>query len=89
MESYQARAFSPTVSDKMYTSYKVDEGYSEDTRSQDDPDSPMAVEPGGEEMLQAQTDTNALYNAVIALGDGEKSGELFSTIRGLKNAFLK
>ena len=55
------------VSTKMDPSYKVDEGYSEDTRSQDDSDSPMRMEPGGDDVL---------FDAVMALGDGEKSGEL-------------
>ena len=76
MEGFQARAFPPIVTTKMYASYKVDEGYSEDTRSQDDPDSPMRMEPGGDDMLQ----THMAYNAVMALSDGEKSGNPFPTL---------
>lgn len=68
------------VSSKMYASYKVDEGYSEDTKSQDDPDSPMRMEPGGEDMLQ----NPMVYDAVMVLAEGEKSGKPFSTISGLK-----
>ena len=71
------------VTTKMYASYKVDEGYSEDARSQDDPDSPMRMESGGDDMLQTQV----AYNAVMALGDGEKSGKPFtksSTIRAFQ-----
>ena len=59
--------------------YKVDEGYSEDTRSQDDPDSPMRMEPGGDDMLSTQM----TYEAVMALSEGEKSGKQclpFSTV---------
>lgn len=51
---------------KMDTSYKVDEGYSEDTRSQDDSDSCLRMEPGGDDML---------FDAVMALGEGEKKGK--------------
>lgn len=68
------------VSPKMYASYKVDEGYSEDTKSQDDPDSPMRMEPGGEDTLQ----NPMIGDAVMALAEGEKSGGPFSTISGLK-----
>ena len=71
MENYQARVFPPMVSTKMYTSYKVDEGYSEDTRSQDDPDSPMRSDPGGDDMLQKEM----ISDAILALGEGEKSGK--------------
>ena len=67
------------VSTKMYTSYKLDEGYSEDTRSQDDSDSPMRSEPGGDEMLQKEM----ISDAIIALSEGEKSGKSWPTISGL------
>ena len=63
------------VSTKMYTSYKVDEGYSEDTRSQDDPDSPMRSEPGTDDMLRKEM----ISDAILALGEGEKSGKPLST----------
>ena len=76
MEGFQARVFPPMVTTKMYASYKVDEGYSEDTRSQDDPDSPMRMESGGDDMLQTQM----AYNAVMALSDGEKSGNPLPTL---------
>ena len=80
MEGYQARTLPPMVSTKMYASYKVDEGYSEDARSQDDPDSPMRMEPEGDDMLQAQM----ISDAVIALGEGEKSGKPSSTMPEFK-----
>ena len=59
------------VSTKMDPSYKVDEGYSEDTRSQDDPDSPMRMEQGGDETLPTQM----AFEAVMARSDGEKGGK--------------
>lgn len=58
------------LSSKMDLSYKVDEGYSEDTRSQDELDSPMRMESGGDDVLPTQT----IFDAVMALGEGEKSG---------------
>lgn len=79
MEGYRTRAYPPMVSTKMDPSYKVDEGYSEDTRSQDDPDSPMRMEPEGDDMLPTQT----AFDAVMALSEGEKSGkqyQLFPTM---------
>lgn len=60
------------ISAKMDSSYKVDEGYSEDTRSQDDSDSSMRMEPGGEDEL---------FDAVMALGEGEKKGKQCRTQR--------
>ena len=71
MEAYQARVFPPMVSTKMDPSYKVDEGYSEDARSQDDSDSPMRMETGGDDMLPTQT----IFDTVMALSEGEKSGK--------------
>lgn len=75
-EGFQPRIFPPMVSTKMYPSYKVDEGYSEDTRSQDDPDSPMRMDAGRDDVLQTQIASDA----VMALSDGEKSGKSFSTL---------
>ena len=69
MEDYRERPFSPLLSTKMDPSYKVDEGYSEDTRSQDDPDFPMRMEPDGEDMLPTHID------AVMALSESDRSGE--------------
>lgn len=75
MEGFQARDFSSMVSTKMDPSYKVDEGYSEDTRSQDDSDSRMRMEPGGDDVL---------FDAVMALGDGEKSEFVYNILRTLR-----
>ncbi len=68
------------VSTKMYPSYRVDEGYSEDTRSQDDLDSPMRMESGADDMLQIQIASDA----AMALNDGEKGGKSFSTLPVLR-----
>lgn len=80
MEGYRTRAYPPMVSTKMDSSYKVDEGYSEDTRSQDDPDSPMRMEPEGDDMLPTQT----AFDAVMALSEGEKSEFVYNMLRTLR-----
>ena len=70
------------VSTKMDPSYKVDEGYSEGTRSQDDTDSPMRMEPGVDDMLPTQT----AFDAAMVLNDGDKGGKQcqpFSIMLGL------
>ena len=60
---------------KMESHYKVDEGYSEDTRSQDDLDSPMGMESGGETLLQSHVLSLAgLSAAVMNLNESEKAG---------------
>lgn len=85
MEGYHARDFPSMVSTKIYTSYKVDEGYSEDTRSQDDPDSPMRMDPGGDDLLQNQM----VLDAVMALSEGEKTGKPPPRRSGLKANLTK
>ena len=82
MDGFQAR-LPPMVSSKMYSSYKVDEGYSEDARSQDDPDSPMRIDAGGDDVLRAQMASDA----AMALSDGEKSGKCFPTL-SMPQAYL-
>lgn len=60
---------------KMEASYKMDEGYSEDTRSQDGSDSPMAMESGSDNLLQSQImSATGLSAAVLALSEAEKAG---------------
>lgn len=76
MENFQGRlsqSMAPKL--KMEISYKVDEGYSEDTRSQDGLDSPMAMESGSEDLIQSQLLSAAgLSSAVMALSESEKAG---------------
>lgn len=72
MEGYQTRALPSIISTtKLEALYKVDEGYSEGNRSQDDPDSPMRMEPGSEGMLPTQM----TFDAVLALNENDRSGE--------------
>ena len=59
----------------MEASYKMDEGYSEDTRSQDELDSPMGMESGNENLLHSQViSATGLSTAVLALSEAEKAG---------------
>ncbi|KAL6717621.1 hypothetical protein ACLMJK_005536 [Lecanora helva] len=60
---------------KRDPSYKVDEGYSEETRSQDGLDSPTDMEQDGDNLLQSQMlSATGLSSAVAALNEAEKAG---------------
>ncbi len=62
---------------KMDSSFKVDEGYSEETRSQDDLDSPMRVESILDETVTVPMSVPpALPPAILALSEAERSGKL-------------
>lgn len=78
MASYQAlfsQLTTPNV--KMDPSYKVDEGYSEDTRSQDGLESPMSIEPGSYGALASQMGSGSvLLSDLMALSETERSGKL-------------
>ena len=55
--------------------FKVDEGYSEETRSMDSGDSAMGLEPRNSGSLSLQPDPlAALHNAVAALDEPQRSG---------------
>lgn len=53
------------------SSYKIDEGYSEETRSQDQ-DSPAGLEGNPEEMIP--TSLRLAMDTIMSLGESEKSG---------------
>ena len=79
MENFRGRlsqTFIPTL--KMDSSYKVDEGYSEDTRSQDGLESPMGMDSQGPEsanLLQPHIMSAAgLTSAVSSFSEAEKAG---------------
>lgn len=66
----------------MDTSYKIDEGYSEETRSQDELDSPMRLEPTTDEMIQ-----NAMRLAmgnIMSWKEDDRSGMACVDIRNVK-----
>ncbi len=61
----------------MDTSFKVDEGYSEESRSQDDLDSPMRSESISDETVTVPiNDPPTLPPAILALSEAERSGML-------------
>ena len=54
------------------TSYKIDEGYSEETRSQDDLDSTMRLESSADEMLP--NPLRLAMDSIMSLREEDKSG---------------
>lgn len=69
--------YTPTMFPKLKidSSYKVDEGYSEDNRSQDDIDSPNGLEQDDGRLLEAQMlSVNELSTAALALSEAERAG---------------
>lgn len=77
MGYYQAQPFQSTIPNlKMDSSYKLDEGYSEDTRSQDGLESPN-VEMGNDALLASQLGFGGLLPpGVMVLSEAERSGVL-------------
>ena len=78
MEKYTAHPLDATLLYRslplppMDTSYKIDEGYSEETRSQDEVDSPMRLESNDEGM--ATTAMRLAMDSIMSLGEDDKSG---------------
>ena len=67
------------MSAKMEAAYKVDEGYSEETRSQEGIDSPMPMDAEDENGILGQFSLGpGLQDAVMALGENERRGECLS-----------
>ena len=56
----------------MDPAYKIDEGYSEETRSQDDVDSPMRLVANTEDLTAHSL--RLAMDAIMGLGEAEKSG---------------
>ena len=60
----------------MDTNFKLDEGYSEDSRSVDDGDSAMGLEPRNNSQVNLLSNPlTAIQNAVMALDESQRSGE--------------
>ena len=70
-QHYQIR-FGPS----MASAFKVDEGYSEDTRSQDDVDSAMRIEPGSHSIATHSGIVASMPEGIMALNEAERSGEV-------------
>jgi len=78
MEKYPANPMNPSLLYRamalphMDTSYKIDEGYSEETRSQDELDSPMRLDSSGEGMVS--TSMRLAMDSIMSLSEESKSG---------------
>ena len=64
--------YRPLELPRMDTSYKIDEGYSEETRSQDEMDSPMRLEPNAEGLVP--TAMRLAMDSIMSLSEEDKSG---------------
>lgn len=80
---YQARLGPP----KMDPALRIDEGYSEDTRSQDEADSPMRMDPVAEGTLsQSWSSTAGVSHQIMSLSETERSGMIMRIPRSLKSS---
>ena len=71
--------FRRSMAAKMEAAYKVDEGYSEDTRSQEGIDSPIPMDADDENAILGHFPLGpGLQDAVLALGENERKGERLS-----------
>ena len=75
---HQAHLYQPGfATSKMDASFKLDEGYSEETRSQDGLDSPMRLESVTDETITVPMSAPpSLPPAILALSEAERSGKL-------------
>lgn len=82
MEKYTANPMNPSLLyramalPRMDTSYKIDEGYSEETRSQDELDSPMRLDPSAEGMVS--TSMRLAMDSIMSLSEEGKSGMTYA-----------
>lgn len=65
----------PLMAPKMDPSFKIDEGYSEDARSQDDPDSPMKMESSVADIFSSPWAMGgSIPEQILALNESDRSG---------------
>ncbi|KAI4242492.1 MAG: hypothetical protein LQ352_007229, partial [Teloschistes flavicans] len=82
---YQPR-FVPSKVDPLL---KIDEGYSEDTRSQDDPDSPMRLDTLSDGNLpQSWSSTAGVPHQIMMLTEAERSNFVYSILRTLRTSSI-
>ncbi len=71
----RAHTFGRPMSVKMEAAYKVDEGYSEETKSQEGTDSPMPMDADDENAILGQFPlASGLQDAILAHGENERKG---------------
>lgn len=74
--THRIHAFGRPMSVKMEPAYKVDEGYSEETKSQEGTDSPIPMDADDENAILGQFPLGSgLQDAVLALGENERKGK--------------
>ncbi|KAL8826687.1 MAG: hypothetical protein Q9170_007306 [Blastenia crenularia] len=73
----------------MDPSLRIDEGYSEDARSQDDPDSPMGVDAMSEGVLsQPWSAAVGIPPEILSLSETERSDLVYSILRTLRTSSI-
>ncbi|KAL9001268.1 MAG: hypothetical protein Q9169_000159 [Polycauliona sp. 2 TL-2023] len=73
----------------MDSSSRIDEGYSEDTRSQDGTDSPMRMDSIGDVSLeQSWSSTAGVSHQIMSLGEAERSDFVYSILRTLRTSSI-
>ncbi|KAL8725376.1 MAG: hypothetical protein Q9166_007392 [cf. Caloplaca sp. 2 TL-2023] len=73
----------------MDPSLRIDEGYSEDTRSQDDVDSPIRTDSIGEGTLpQSWSSTAGVSHQIMSLSEAERSDFVYSILRTLRTSSI-
>ncbi|KAL8884034.1 MAG: hypothetical protein Q9215_007831 [Flavoplaca cf. flavocitrina] len=73
----------------MDSSSRIDEGYSEDTRSQDGADSPMRMDSIGDPSLQQSWSSIAgVSHQIMSLSEAERSDFVYSILRTLRTSSI-
>ncbi|KAL8813479.1 MAG: hypothetical protein Q9223_007023, partial [Gallowayella weberi] len=73
----------------MDPSLRIDEGYAEDTRSQDEADSPMRMDPLAEATLsQSWSSTAGVSHQIMSLSEAERSDFVYSILRTLRTSSI-
>ncbi|MCJ1402247.1 hypothetical protein MMC11_005467 [Xylographa trunciseda] len=79
----------PCPASSRQTPFKLDEGYSEETRSQDDGDSTMGAEPRSSDPIAASlSPLVGLPDAVMALTEAERSEYVYNVLRTLPTSSI-
>ena len=78
----QTQLYQTACPSAMEAPFKLDEGYSEETRSQEEDDSPLRMDTAAGEVLSlAVPPMTALSDGVLALSEAERSGKKLLTHR--------
>ncbi|KAL8710722.1 MAG: hypothetical protein Q9220_004740 [cf. Caloplaca sp. 1 TL-2023] len=80
---------SPFVASKMDSALRIDEGYSEDARSQDEIDSPMRMDDADERALtQSWSSTAGVPHQIMSLSEADRSDFVYSILRTLRTSSI-